>query len=93
MSETTETTPEISSRTSMIIVVPSAWVTYEVDSEDVLFLKGFRDADGDPPVTVLEALVMVGRARRLAAIHTFNTVPDEDEPDESLFGEPDEDET
>lgn len=69
-----------------IIVVPSAWVTYEVDTEDVVFLKGFGNAEGDPPVTVLEALVMVGRARRLAAIHTFNAAQ-EDEHDDSLFGE------
>jgi hypothetical protein len=46
-----------------------------------------------PPVTVLEALIALGKAKRLAIVNTVSMIADDsDDEDESLFGE-DEEET
>ena len=75
-----------------MIVVPSGWVVYEITDDEVDKIVEWATAAGKgavdaPSVAVMEALVMAGKAKRLAAIHTFNaSVPDEDdEESESPF--------
>jgi hypothetical protein len=74
--------------------VPAAWVTYEVIESDLKTVWPKGEVMNDtPPIAVMEALVMAKKAKRIAAVHTFNTVHQEDDDeDESLFGDSDEDE-
>ena len=84
----TETTTKTKTN---ILVVPSAWIAYEVD-EEVLGMVNDTFQRDIPNVAVMEALVMVGKAKRLAAVHTFNSLAGENEDEEgSPFTEGDED--
>lgn len=81
-----------------LIIVPASWVTYEVEQDLLDEVQANYEAArlvGGPSVAVMEALVMVGKAKRVAAVHTFNAVnvPDEDEEGDSPFYKGDEDDS
>jgi hypothetical protein len=69
-----------------IIVAPSAWTVYVVD-DDYQELISHGSLGAAPPLAVLEALVATGRAKRVASIHTYNGIDNDDEPASGIFGE------
>ena len=76
--------------TSNIIVVPSAWVAYDIGEMEIDELRKVDAVAGGvsaPTVAVMEALVMVGRIKRVAAVHTFNAMSSEEDESESPFTE------
>lgn len=86
----TKTTKGTTSLTKLV-TVPIGWATYEIDYDDIGVLSDEGVFSPEYPIaSIMEALVVMGKAKRLATIHSINVMAgDEDDSDDesSLFGE------
>lgn len=81
-----------------LMIAPSGWVVYEIKDtteEELSQWRAVAFASGTPLISILEALVLTGTAKRVAAIHTFNSLAahgDGDEADTPFYKEDEEEE-